>query len=372
MSKFVSLLYSSLDFNRHARRYDAQERHAITTLFLLSGLYCLVALFFLLFFGFHAVLAGDMSYALMMFAFACVTVASYFLLWKLGLYTWGGHLVVLLMAAMCLVLFYTGGEEATGPMWYLVFPVLAMFAQGRVAGICSVLVLLLLSLWIFRMQPWGFDPQQYSDAFLLRLLAVYLTISALSFLFAFFRHQAELQLKHINKQLEILTNTDKLSGLLNRRGMESELEHMVETYNRFELVFTLVIFDIDDFKNINDKHGHVFGDFVIQNIGEICRSTLRRVDYASRWGGEEFLLLLPGTDREGARVLAERLKDKITRTAFTLEGVKVSITASFGVCQHSGPGEYEKTIRYAVRNMYAAKQQGKNRVVSSVEQESGS
>jgi len=134
MSKFVSLLYSSLDFNRHARRYDAQERHAITTLFLLSGLYCLVALFFLLFFGFHAVLAGDMSYALMMFACACVTVASYFLLWKLGLYTWGGHLVVLLMAAMCLVLFYTGGEEATGPMWYLVFAVLAMFAQGRVVG----------------------------------------------------------------------------------------------------------------------------------------------------------------------------------------------------------------------------------------------
>jgi diguanylate cyclase (GGDEF)-like protein len=364
MNHFIFTLYASLDFNRGSRRYDAWERHSISTLFLLSGVYCLVAIIFLLLFAVQAVMAGNASYALMLFAFSIVTAFGYFLIWHLGLYTWGGHLVVLLMGTLCLVLFYTGGQQNTGPMWYLIFPILATFAQGRLAGIISIAVLLLLTLLIATVPIPGLEPAQYSVVFLQRLFSVYLAISALAYLFAFFRHQAELQLTHINKQLEILTNTDKLSGLLNRRGMDAKLENMQQTYTRFKLPFTLIMFDIDQFKSINDEHGHMFGDFVIQQIGDICRTTLRKIDNACRWGGEEFLLLLPGTSEAGALVLAERLRDKISEKAFALDGNSARVTASFGICQYSDPAGLDKTLQVADRNMYLAKQQGSNRVVS--------
>jgi diguanylate cyclase (GGDEF)-like protein len=364
MNHFISTLYASLDFNRGTKRYDSWERHAISTLFLLSGVYCLVAIIFLLSYGVQAVMAGNASYALMLFAFSIVTAFGYFLIWHLGLYTWGGHLVVLLMGTLCLVLFYTGGQQNTGPMWYLVFPILATFAQGRLAGVISIAILLFLTLLLATVQIPGLEPAQYNVVFLQRLFSVYVVISALAYLFAFFRYQAEIQLTYINKQLEILTNTDKLSGLLNRRGMDAKLENMQQTYTRFKLPFTLVIFDIDKFKSINDEHGHMFGDFVIQQIGEICRTTLRKIDDACRWGGEEFLLLLPGTSEEGAFVLAERLRDRISEKAFALDGKSARVTASFGICQYSEPGGLDKTLHVTDSNMYLAKQKGGNLVVS--------
>jgi len=286
---------------------------------------------------------------------------GYLMLWYTGKFTWGGHFAVCLMGVLSLMLLITGGEQGTGPIWYLVFPVLATFVQGRVAGIVSVVVLLAVTLGLLAM---GVPDYPYSDFFIQRLLSVYLALSVLAYLFASFRYTAEQQLKEINRQLEVLTNTDKISGLLNRRGMEAELEKMLHTFNRFKMPFTVVVFDIDDFKAINDQHGHIYGDFVIQSIGELCRSSIRNIDHAARWGGEEFLLLLPGTSVDGAVILAERLREKIHTSPFVYDGITLITSASFGVCQHIESNSLEDTIACADKQMYSAKQEGKNRVVS--------
>lgn len=343
------------------QRYDAHERQAIATMFLLSGLYCLVAIIFLLIFGTRAYLADHQPYALLLLSFAGATGLGYLMLWYTGKFTWGGHFAVCLMGVLSLMLLITGGEQGTGPIWYLVFPVLATFVQGRVAGIVSVVVLLAVTLGLLAM---GVPDYPYSDFFIQRLLSVYLALSVLAYLFASFRYTAEQQLKEINRQLEVLTNTDKISGLLNRRGMEAELEKMLHTFNRFKMPFTVVVFDIDDFKAINDQHGHIYGDFVIQSIGELCRSSIRNIDHAARWGGEEFLLLLPGTSVDGAVILAERLREKIHTSPFVYDGITLITSASFGVCQHIESNSLEDTIACADKQMYSAKQEGKNRVVS--------
>jgi len=363
MNKFIAYLYSFLDFNRYPGRYDARQRHTITTMFLLSGLYCVIALFFLLFFGLQSLALGREGYAFVLLGFAALTVGGYWLVWYLGYYPWISHMVIGLYGFLCLWLFNNGGEQGTAPMWYLLFPVLALFLQGHVFGMVSIGVLMGLT-YLMANTDFGLDTYAYSDAFMQRLVAVYIAITALTYLFAYFRYQNETQLAKINEQLETMSNTDKLSGLLNRRGMEERLNHMMQTHARFQTPFSVIMMDIDGFKRINDEYGHLFGDYVIQAIAETCTRSLRQIDHVSRWGGDEFLLLMPGTGAEGAEVFAHRLREAINTSPFSLEGNSIQVTASFGICEHKGAKVIEKTISKADDFLYHAKQRGGNCVIA--------
>ena len=364
MNGFINYLYSFLDFNRNPGRYDARERHAITTVFLLSGLYCLIALFFLLFFGLQALAMGRDSYAYILMGFAVLTVVGYLLIWYLGYYPWISHLVTGLYGILCLYLFYNGGEQGTAPMWYFVYPPLSLFLQGRYVGLLSTGLLMLLTFVMATVGIPGLDIYSYSDEFMERMVAVYIAITAISYLFAYFRYHSESKLAEANAQLETMSNTDKLSGLLNRRGMEELLENMIQTHLRFKTPFSLIMIDIDGFKRINDEHGHMFGDYVIQTIAELCSKSLRKIDSACRWGGDEFLLLMSGTGVEGAEIFARRLRDAINEASFSLDGSTVKVTASFGICEHIGSNVIEKTIHKADGFLYQAKQRGGDLVVS--------
>jgi diguanylate cyclase (GGDEF)-like protein len=157
--------------------------------------------------------------------------------------------------------------------------------------------------------------------------------------------------------------SDGLTGLANRRHAEESLATELSRADRFGGPLSVVVTDIDDFKTVNDEHGHPVGDTVLCEFARLLESSVRDVDVAGRWGGEEFLLILPGTDAEGAVRLAGRIRALLEdRTMVTPEGVPVRITSSFGVAAYEEGTSAEELVAAADAALYEAKRTGKNRV----------
>jgi diguanylate cyclase (GGDEF)-like protein len=150
---------------------------------------------------------------------------------------------------------------------------------------------------------------------------------------------------------------DELTGIGNRRRCEEALSAEVARSERFRTPFTIVLADLDDFKAVNDEYGHPVGDTVLRRLARVLDETIRESDVVGRWGGEEFLLLLPGTDAAGGAQLAERMRSRLARSG------EPTVTCSFGVAQHpAGAGSPEELFAAADRALYEAKRRGKNRV----------
>jgi diguanylate cyclase (GGDEF)-like protein len=156
---------------------------------------------------------------------------------------------------------------------------------------------------------------------------------------------------------------DGLTGIANRRGCEDALAHEIARAGRMSTPFTLVVADLDDFKRINDVHGHEAGDDVLREFASVLRLTLRESDLPGRWGGEEFVLLLPGTDAEGGVQLAERVRAALLERSFHgRDGAVFGVTCSFGVAQLQPEEGERRLFGEADRALYQAKRLGKDRV----------
>ena len=156
---------------------------------------------------------------------------------------------------------------------------------------------------------------------------------------------------------------DGLTGLANRRQCEDSLTAEIARGDRLGTPFTLILADLDDFKEINDLHGHAVGDDVLRELASVLRATVRDSDVAGRWGGEEFLLLLPGADAVGGAQLADRIRASLAERSFLgRDGQVVTVTCSFGVAQHRAGGDERELFAAADRALYRAKREGKNRV----------
>lgn len=170
------------------------------------------------------------------------------------------------------------------------------------------------------------------------------------------------QLESANAQLQELAQRDGLTGLLNRRHWEQCLEHEFARHLRYDTSTSLVIFDIDHFKSVNDSYGHQTGDEVIREVARITRQLARETDCAGRYGGEEFVVLLPDTDLEGARQFAERLRQAVERLRVDHEGQSLGFTISLGVaCIDDGMTEHGALVERADKALYQSKETGRNR-----------
>jgi diguanylate cyclase (GGDEF)-like protein len=171
------------------------------------------------------------------------------------------------------------------------------------------------------------------------------------------------QLEEVLTKLEKIAITDPLTGLFNRRYFESVIEKEFNKTVRYKTPTSCLVIDIDYFKRINDNYGHRKGDEVLKEIARLIKDCLRKVDTIARWGGEEFVILMPGTDSQKAYVAAERIKDTIEKNSFS--GINEKITISIGIS--SIPSEYidsaEKFIDTADNALYEAKAKGRNLIV---------
>lgn len=171
------------------------------------------------------------------------------------------------------------------------------------------------------------------------------------------------QLQAANVQLQNLSNTDRMTGLYNRGYWEECLKLEYARHCRYNNPTTLVMFDIDHFKKVNDTYGHPAGDAVIKRVAQILRDHVRDVDIAGRYGGEEFSVLLPDTEKTGGRVFAERLRQAIEAQEVIHDGHTIKFTISLGVADLSQPAsEYKTLIEWADQALYASKKGGRNLV----------
>jgi diguanylate cyclase (GGDEF)-like protein len=158
---------------------------------------------------------------------------------------------------------------------------------------------------------------------------------------------------------ERMALTDKLTGLANRRGVERALHQELLRLRRYQTPVSFVLFDIDHFKAINDRHGHGVGDEVLRQVARAMAGSVRETDMVARWGGEEFLVTLPETPHSGALVCAEKIRATVERLGDT---VGIEVTISGGVYQ-PGPGEsMSELLAHADQRLYQAKKDGRNRI----------
>lgn len=175
-----------------------------------------------------------------------------------------------------------------------------------------------------------------------------------------------LSLSRYQSRMEEMATTDKLTGLLNRQTLDVLFQQALSLARRSNEPLSVVLTDLDHFKAVNDRHGHLKGDAVLARFAACLKQQLRASDVVCRWGGEEFLMILKDCDAAAASALAEKLREATAADGELAALVPGGITASFGVAQHTEGESVESLVGRADRAMYAAKQEGRNRVKTSV------
>ncbi len=168
--------------------------------------------------------------------------------------------------------------------------------------------------------------------------------------------------KQAEEALEKAARLDPLTGLLNRRALMAKIKNEEIRFSRNKRSFCLLMADIDHFKLINDTYGHDAGDYILKELSILMSRALRLQDSIGRWGGEEFLIMLPETKMSGAGHVAEKLRAMIERHRFSYHEHQLSITVSFGISSYADSMTIDDCLKKADDNLYLAKKQGRNRV----------
>lgn len=158
--------------------------------------------------------------------------------------------------------------------------------------------------------------------------------------------------------------TDHMTGLYNRKYMDMKLVEEFERYKREKRPFCIVMADIDRFKNVNDTYGHQVGDQVLKHMAKLIKENIRKTDFAFRYGGEEFMILLVNADVRNAVHVSDQIRKKLEATNFSLKDLSFNVTSSFGVAQFTAEDTPESCLKLADGRLYTAKQTGRNKIVS--------
>jgi len=192
------------------------------------------------------------------------------------------------------------------------------------------------------------------------LIVIIIFVAFLLFLIAIiYIGKYRMKRKH-SLDMEKIAKTDPLTKLPNRRAVLEQINYELARFKRNSNPFTIVISDIDDFKHINDTYGHDAGDKVLVSISNLIFKTIRRQDICARWGGEEFLFLLPETDSQGAEIFSEKIRKKVEKNVIIHKKSNVSITMTFGICTFTKSLSIDECIRRADKALYGGKHSGKN------------
>ncbi len=249
----------------------------------------------------------------------------------------------------------------SGFHYYLLMFIPALFLSMPLRSALAALI----SLWLFYVLldslMWTMEPLQPISHN--ALLAVHLF--NLSVVFAMFSYLSFFYLKIVTsaqRKLRHMAATDPLTGLFNRRHMIDSAERELARFQRSQHPIALLLLDIDHFKAINDNHGHEVGDKVLVEVANDIKATLRNQDLIARWGGEEFLAILPDTDLEQARGIAERVRQALMQQRWCFAGKPVAVTISAGVSAFQDGDELKSAINRADKALYRSKENGRNRV----------
>jgi diguanylate cyclase (GGDEF)-like protein len=270
----------------------------------------------------------------------------------------------ILYLALCAYLQITGGDGNTGILWHYVYPVMVYYIAGIHVGTIFAAILILMELFLMTFD--GIFPfqVQYESIFKMRFMATMVVMSVFGAMLEYSRFKAQKKLRNLADKFHAASQTDELTGLANRRALKERLSDEVVRSERSKKDFVILMYDIDYFKRINDQYGHDIGDRALRHLATCLKQNLRGYDIPSRWGGEEFLVLLPETDPEKGVKVAERIRKSVAETPLKIEtGEEIHLNLSCGGSSWMGCRDVEALIKKADDRLYTAKQRGRNRVV---------
>jgi len=210
------------------------------------------------------------------------------------------------------------------------------------------------------------DPRFGHYLLYINTLTTVILYSAIGYYYSKAANESEQKLRTAQREAEWIAHTDALTHIANRRAMTKIIEQEVSRSKRQNSTFMVALADIDNFKALNDEYSHEYGDSVLINVASTIQKNIREHDQVARWGGEEFMILLPDTNADEGMKLIERLRQTIASTAHIYRGREYpGITMTFGLCQFNNNGNINDCIHHADRAMYRGKHQGKNCTVYS-------
>lgn len=325
-----------------------------------------IALVLLLGIGSKSWLSGHTVHATILWSFAALIAVNG------AIYLWLGkhqlHMLGLLAIVVVLFgyLFASGGESNTGPLWFYAFPPLLFYLTNLRQGTLVLATCLLMALVIFQWPQLPLVTTEYSADFKIRFFATVLFEALFCFILEYSRLKARSRLLELARSYEQAASTDELTGLPNRRAMLQRLLAEYSRYQRSGHHFSVVLIDLDWFKRVNDEFGHDAGDAALKQFADMTLDIVRQTDLAARWGGEEFLLLLPDTSLLQALSLAERLRQKVADTDFRFRDQLLPVTISAGVNSIAQSDSVNHLLKQVDIQLYSAKQNGRNQIAPRV------
>ncbi|SOB77689.1 diguanylate cyclase (GGDEF) domain-containing protein [Marinobacter sp. LV10R510-11A] len=350
---------STSGYQATREREDVQVSRILTWL-------SLAAILFLIGIASKAWYSGHTHHALALSAFIVPLLAS--MAWFAATGNRNTQKVGLLLIASVLLtyLIASGGESNTGPLWFYIFPPLLFFLTNLKTGTMLLLLVFLVAVIVFQFPNLPFVIAEYDLDFKIRFFATLTFESIFCFILEASRLKARNELLDLALTHEHAAKTDELTSLSNRRDILNRLSEEFSRYQRSGHHFSIVLIDLDLFKNINDQYGHNAGDEALKQFANLVQSVIRQPDVAARWGGEEFLLLLPDTSLIPALTLAERLRREVAQNSFSFHGQSLPITMSAGVCSIAQADSIDNLLKQADVQLYRAKEAGRNRIAPRV------
>lgn len=258
-----------------------------------------------------------------------------------------------------------GRTEISLFLWAFLLPPIAFSILGDKRGLFIALAFLCTAIILMTVPDPVWNSTPYSFYIIVRFIIIYI---ALTFIMYYYESSQQMLIHCIQEErdkFERASKHDLLTGLSNRRDIIEKMETERERQLRTGKPFTIILGDIDNFKNLNDAFGHDAGDYVLQTIGGILRDQVRGIDCPSRWGGEEFLIMLVDTDLDGGQRVAERIRRKIENTRFDHKDTRLPVTMTLGLSIYRNEDEnIDRCIKRADQALYEGKNQGKNQVVA--------
>lgn len=265
--------------------------------------------------------------------------------------------------ALMVYLIYSGGVNNTGPLWLFMSAPVALFIHGLKRGLLDIgFLVLVISVMMFTPDN-AFIAADYAFEFRLRLLYSFLTVTFLSAFYEYSRNASYQYTLDLSKKYEQLAKLDPLTKISNRRDALQLLEREQIKLKRTPGSLSIIMCDIDNFKEINDSYGHQAGDLILVELAKLFTSQCRSQDVIARWGGEEFLFILPQTSINNAIELSNKMHAAIAKLKIEYKDDVISLSVSMGISELGVEQKINAAINAADQFLYQAKASGKNQTL---------
>lgn len=341
------------------KEFDTESNRQIFTV----NLFGLVGLLMTAAMGLNALWEQRFLLAGILFLASAIYYFGHYYQKHTGNFQLAANIILYSLLILMIWLVYSGGKDNTGPLWIFMVAPVSLFFGGLKRGLINIL-LFILTISILMFYPGDvLLAATYSLEFKTRLILSFLTITFLSAFYEYSRQQSFSFMSEMSKKYEQLARLDPLTQLSNRRDAMEKLEYEVNRIERNNCPIAIVMCDIDYFKQVNDKFGHDAGDQTLKLLAQMFKDSLRKQDTVARWGGEEFLFILPQTDSQQAQIVADKVRNKVKSIPIEHDGHIFEVTVSMGISEltriHSDVGQ---AISKADEFLYMAKENGRDQI----------